>query len=414
MAPLDLTGLGQAIDYLEDYYPEESFPPFKAVYPSELYDRDLFKVMEKQDVFLHHPYDSFDPVVEFIDQAADDPNTLAIKQTLYRVSADSPIIAALKRAAQLGKEVTVLVELKARFDEENNVQWAKVLEKAGAHVIYGMTQLKTHSKIALVIKKKQDRFQGYVHLGTGNYNDKTARGYTDMGILTTNQEIIEDAINFFNYLSGYSDQPDYHQLHVSPFDIRDSFMEEIDEEIASHQRYGNGHIIAKMNSLTSLDIIKKLYEASQAGVKVDLIIRGICCLIPGISGLSENIRVISVVGRFLEHSRIYYFNRNGQDRLFLSSADMMTRNMIRRVEIEFPILDPYIKKEILEILQIYLDDNTKARYKRADSSYAYVQNDQAPINAQYVFMVKARLERQQSDQDGNNRKWPSKLNRAKK
>lgn len=394
--PLDLTGLGDAIDVLENYFPNLRYEPFKPVYPSELQTTNLFKLAEKRDIFLHHPYDSFKPVVEFIQDAANDPQTLAIKQTLYRVSANSPIISALKTAAERGKQVTVLVELKARFDEENNVQWAKILEEAGCHVIYGKTHLKTHSKIAMVVKQKNGRVHRYVHLGTGNYNDKTARFYTDMGIITTNEGIAEDATDFFNYLSGYSNQPDYHYLHVSPFAIRDNYIEDIEDEIQAHRANGNGHIIAKMNSLTSKDVIKKLYEASQAGVKVDLIIRGICCLVPGIPGVSENINVISVVGRFLEHSRIYWFNNNGDEKLFLSSADMMTRNMIGRVEIEFPILDEHIHEEIMEILKVYLEDNTKARYKLPDCTYQYVQNDLAPVDTQQIFMQKALNEGEQA------------------
>lgn len=394
--PLDLTGLNDAIDVLENYFPHLRYKPFKPVYPAELQTTDLFKLAEKRDIFLHHPYDSFKPVVEFIQDAANDPNTLAIKQTLYRVSSNSPIISALKTAAERGKQVTVLVELKARFDEENNVQWAKVLEEAGCHVIYGKTHLKTHSKIAMVVKQKNGRVYRYVHLGTGNYNDKTARFYSDMGIITTNEGIAEDATDFFNYLSGYSNQPDYHYLHVSPFDIRDNYIEDIEEEIQSHKVNGNGHIIAKMNSLTSKDVIKKMYEASQAGVKVDLIIRGICCLVPGIPGVSDNINVISVVGRFLEHSRIYWFKNNGDEKLFLSSADMMTRNMIRRVEIEFPVLDKKIHNEIMEILKVYLDDNTKARYKLPDCSYQYVTNDLPPVDSQQIFMKKAQQELEKS------------------
>lgn len=406
--PLDLTALSDAVDLLESNFPELVNSSFTPVYPIELVDIDLFKYTEKQDLFLHHPYDSFDPVVEFIDKAADDPDTISIKQTLYRVSNNSPIVAALKRAAENGKQVTALVELKARFDEENNVQWAKVLEEAGCHVIYGKTHLKTHSKIALVVKRQKGLLKRWVHLGTGNYNDKTAYGYTDMGIITTNDDMVEDATDFFNYLSGYANQPNYKHLHVSPFEIRDSYIEDIQAEIDIHKEHGNGHIIAKMNSLTSKDIIKKLYEASQSGVKVDLIIRGICCLVPGIPGLSDNIRVISIVGRFLEHSRIYYFYNNGQEKLFLSSADMMTRNMIKRVEIEFPILDENIKRQIIEILEVYLDDNVKGRYKLADSSYHYVTNDKDPISAQDVFMVNAN-QREESEKSTAKTSWLRRL-----
>lgn len=392
--PLDLTFLSKLTRFLVTAFPEDVYPGFSPVTPSELSGKNIFDVVEKQDVFLHHPYDSFDPVVDFIKSAAEDEDTIAIKQTLYRVSKDSPIIEGLKTAAESGKQVTVLVELKARFDEENNVQWAKELEEAGAHVLYGMTHLKTHSKITMVVKKHHDKIVRYVHLATGNYNDKTARLYTDMAIFTANKEIGEDATNFFNYLSGYSDQPEYNHLHVSPFEIRDSFIEYIDDEIASHKQFGNGHILAKMNSLTDKRVIMKLYEASQAGVRVDLIIRGICCLKPQVPGVSENIHVRSIVGRFLEHSRIYYFHHNGDENLFLSSADMMTRNMIKRVEIEFPILDQAIKKEILALMDVYLADNTKARELHPDGTYRHVRNDKPAVDVQKYFMELANKEKE--------------------
>ena len=392
--PLDLTFLSKLTRYLMIVLPDAVYPDFSPVIPSDLSGKNIFDVVEKQDVFLHHPYDSFDPVVDFIKSAAEDEDTIAIKQTLYRVSKDSPIIEGLKTAAESGKQVTVLVELKARFDEENNVQWAKELEEAGAHVLYGMTHLKTHSKITMVVKKHHDKIVRYVHLATGNYNDKTARLYTDMAIFTANKEIGEDATNFFNYLSGYSDQPEYNHLHVSPFEIRDSFIEYIDDEIAAHKQSGNGHIIAKMNSLTDKRVIMKLYEASQAGIRVDLIIRGICCLKPQVPGVSDNIHVRSIVGRFLEHSRIYYFHHNGDENLFLSSADMMTRNMIKRIEIEFPILDKAIKKEILSLMDVYLADNTKARELYPDGTYHHVRNDRPAVDAQKYFMELANKEKE--------------------
>ena len=409
--PLDLTVLSKITRVLSVSLPEDVYPDFKPVTPLELAGKDIFDVVEKQDVFMHHPYDSFDPVVDFIKLAAEDENTVAIKQTLYRVSNDSPIIEGLKTAAEKGKQVTVLVELKARFDEESNVQWAKELEEAGVHVLYGMTHLKTHSKIAMVVKKQSDKIIRYVHLGTGNYNDKTARLYTDMGLFTANKEIGEDATNFFNYLSGYSDQPEYNHLHVSPFEIRDSFIEYIDDEIESHKQFGNGHILAKMNSLTDKRVIMKLYEASQAGVRVDLIIRGICCLKPQVPGISENIHVRSIVGRFLEHSRIYYFHHNGEENLFLSSADMMTRNMIKRVEIEFPILDKEIKKEILSSLDIYLADNTKARELFPDGTYRYIRNELPPVYAQQLFMEKANAEKVTPPAFPTKDKWFHKIQR---
>lgn len=391
--PLDLTVLGDIATYLSERLPTLSYPPFSPVYPEELIDKTIYELADEKDLFFHHPYDSFYPIVEFIQQAAEDPHVLAIKQTLYRVSSDSPIVQALKQAVDNGKQVTVLVELKARFDEERNVQWAKELEEAGCHVIYGMNNLKTHSKISLVVKKNGNTLTRYVHLGTGNYNDSTAKLYTDMGLITTNKEIGEDATNFFNYLSGYSQQPVYNHLSVSPFDIRDSYIEDIDAEIAFHQQFGNGHMIAKMNSLTDKVVIEKLYEASQAGVKIDLIIRGICCLRSQIPGVSENIRVISIVGRFLEHSRIYYFRHNGAHKLYLSSADMMTRNMVKRIEIEFPILDEAINQIILSILETYLKDNVKARQQMADGSYQLIQNDAPLVNSQQVFMEQVINER---------------------
>ncbi|MGE7365246.1 RNA degradosome polyphosphate kinase [Desemzia incerta] len=391
--PLDLTVLGDIATYLSERLPTLSYPPFSPVYPEELIDKTIYELADEKDLFFHHPYDSFYPIVEFIQQAAEDPHVLAIKQTLYRVSSDSPIVQALKQAVDNGKQVTVLVELKARFDEERNVQWAKELEEAGCHVIYGMNNLKTHSKISLVVKKNGNTLTRYVHLGTGNYNDSTAKLYTDMGLITTNKEMGEDATNFFNYLSGYSQQPVYHHLTVSPFDIRDSYIEDIDAEIAFHQQFGNGHMIAKMNSLTDKVVIEKLYEASQAGVKIDLIIRGICCLRSQIPGVSENIRVISIVGRFLEHSRIYYFRHNGAHKLYLSSADMMTRNMVKRIEIEFPILDEAINQIILSILETYLKDNVKARQQMADGSYQLIQNDAPLVNSQQVFMEQVINER---------------------
>lgn len=391
--PLDLTVLGDIATYLSERLPTLSYPPFSPVYPKELTEKTIYELADEKDLFFHHPYDSFYPIVEFIQQAAEDPHVLAIKQTLYRVSSDSPIVQALKQAADNGKQVTVLVELKARFDEERNVQWAKELEESGCHVIYGMNNLKTHSKISLVVKKNGNTLTRYVHLGTGNYNDSTAKLYTDMGLITTNKEMGEDATNFFNYLSGYSQQPVYHHLTVSPFDIRDSYIEDIDAEIAFHQQFGNGHMIAKMNSLTDKVVIEKLYEASQAGVKIDLIIRGICCLRSQIPGVSENIRVVSIVGRFLEHSRIYYFRHNGAHKLYLSSADMMTRNMVKRVEIEFPILDDEINQTILSILEVYLKDNVKARQQLADGSYQLIQNDAPLVNSQQYFMEQVVNER---------------------
>ncbi|WP_062532469.1 polyphosphate kinase 1 [Jeotgalibaca dankookensis] len=386
---LDLTFLFELITELQDGFPTFLYSPFSPIIPRELRDHSLFAEIKKGDVFLHHPYDSFQPVIDFIDEAANDPQTYAIKQTLYRLSEASPIIASLKQAAENGIAVTVLVELKARFDEKNNIHWAKELEDSGASVLYGVTGLKTHSKISLVIKNEGHHRVCYAHIGTGNYNDHTARGYEDMGIFTSHPELVEDAHTFFNYLIEQANRPTYRQLSVSPYDIRSSLIHYIDREIALHQQYGNGRMIAKMNSLTDKTLIIKLYEASQAGVQVDLIIRGICCLRPGIPGVSDNIRVTSVIGRYLEHSRIYYFHHNGKDNLFLSSADMMTRNMINRVEIAFPILDATIKQEIQTILSVYLADNQKAWSLTQNGDYLPITNQEKPLSAQNYFIKKA-------------------------
>ncbi|MGX7091802.1 RNA degradosome polyphosphate kinase [Hutsoniella sourekii] len=378
--PLDLTFLFELVDEIGQDHPELQYPPFKPYLDPSLMGETIFDQINERDIFFHHPYDSFDPIVSFIQTAAKDPQTIAIKQTLYRVSKHSPIIQALKEAADNGKEVTVLVELKARFDEANNIHWARELEEAGCHVLYGMSDLKTHSKICLAVRQEDNGIKRYVHLGTGNYNDKTARTYTDMGILTAYPEIGQDASDFFNYLSGYTQRPDYQLLQVSPFAIRDSLLDYIDEEISYQEQYGNGYIIAKMNSLTDKPLIEKLYQASQAGVKIDLIVRGICCLKPGIPNFSDNIQVRSIVGRFLEHSRVYYFHHNGQHRTFLSSADMMTRNMIKRVEIEFPILDPVIAQAIRHILDLQLADTMKARVLQEDGCYVRPDQSQVKLN----------------------------------
>lgn len=412
--PLDLTYINDLVDIFEKKRLDLTFPSFSPALPPELANRSIFEVADEQDIFLHHPYDSFQPVIDLVEQAVEDPETIAIKQTLYRVSSDSPLVKALKKASKKGIQVTVLVELKARFDEANNVHWAKELEEAGVHILYGMKMLKTHSKATLIVKKNQQGFKRYVHLGTGNYNEKTARGYTDMGLITTHDLITEDVANFFNYLSGYSEQPNYHHLHVSPFEIRDTFLDKIDREIESHKKHGNGHIIAKMNSLTDKKIIMKLFEASNEGVKIELIVRGICCLIPGIPGVSENIHVRSIVGRFLEHSRIYYFYQNGASKLYLSSADMMTRNMIKRVELAFPIMDQRWRDQVYRDLQLYLSDNTKAWVLNSDGNYIKQQpgaNEKA-IGAQETFLKSAEKENQsftvnQEERDGQN--WFSRL-----
>jgi polyphosphate kinase len=388
--PLDVTFLFSFIKSFEGKYIKLFYEPFIPQPPLDISsDEEIFAKVQKQDLFFHHPYESFQPIIDFIEKAAEDPSVLAIKQTLYRVSGNSPVILALKRAAENGKQVTVLVELKARFDEENNVQWAKELEKAGCLVIYGMHNLKTHSKITLVVRRRNNRIEQYVHLGTGNYNDQTARTYTDMGIITADKNIGSDATQFFNFLSGYTDKPNYDKLVVSPYDIRDKFISLIDEEIEYHQAFHNGHIKLKMNSLTDKDLILKLYEASSVGVKVDLIVRGTCCLLPKIPGVSENITVSSIVGRFLEHSRIYWFHRNGDSKLYLSSADMMTRNMVKRVEILFPVLSPPIKKRVMEILDLELRDTVKARFQDQSGKYHYKDKTKCKLDSQQILLERS-------------------------
>ncbi|QSB07995.1 RNA degradosome polyphosphate kinase [Lysinibacillus fusiformis] len=390
--PLDLTfmfSFVKGISVGREHLEYESFIPQP---PLDLQsDENIFEKALQQDIFFHHPYESFAPIVDFISESAVNPNVLAIKQTLYRVSGNSPIIQALKLAAENGKQVTVLVELKARFDEENNVHWAKQLEQAGCLVIYGMNNLKTHSKITLVVSRRHGKIERFVHLGTGNYNDATAKIYTDMGIITTDKEFGIDATNFFNYLSGYTEKPTFNHLVVAPFDIRDEFIRLMDEEIACHKKYGNGFIRAKMNSLTDKDLMMKLYKASIAGVKVELIIRGICCIRPGIPGISENITVTSIVGRFLEHSRIYWFHHNGENKVYLSSADMMTRNMIKRVEILFPVYASEAKTRIIDIMNAQLMDTAKARIQDSNGKYHYKEFDRSedPLNSQEIFLKDA-------------------------
>lgn len=386
IGPLDLSflfGLYSNLSEEREHLVDETLIPQT---PEDLIDEpDIFEAIEKKDLFFHHPYESFQPIVDFITAAAHNPEVLAIKQTLYRVSGDSPIIKALLEAADNGKQVTVLVELKARFDEENNIIWAKKLEKAGAHVIFGVSGLKTHSKITLVVKEHKGKIKRYVHLGTGNYNDSTAKLYTDMGILTMNTSFGEDATNFFNHISGFTKKPKWNQISTAPTDLREDLLALIDREIAYQKKHGDGRIIAKMNSLTDKPLILKLYEASAAGVKIDLIIRGICCLKPGIKGVSENIHVISIIGRFLEHSRIFFFHSHKEEKMYLSSADWMTRNMDKRIEIMFPVFSNSIKKRLKKILETYLKDNVKARYQDNTGTYHYVSSDHKPVNSQLLF-----------------------------
>lgn len=351
---------------------------------------DIFEEIKKKDILLSHPYESFDPVIDFVSKAAADKNVLAIKQTLYRVSGNSPIIKALANAADNGKQVTVLVELKARFDEENNINWARMLEKAGCHVIYGLVGLKTHSKITLVVRREEDGIRRYVHLGTGNYNDSTAKLYTDLGMFTARESYGEDATAVFNMLSGYSEPPFWKRYVVAPLWMKDIFLKKISQCEEAAGRGSEVRIIAKMNSLSDKDIICALYSASCAGVKIDLIVRGICCLKVGIKGVSENITVRSIVGTFLEHARIFDFRIDGEEEIFLGSADWMNRNLEKRVEIVFPVADEDIIKSIKHYLDVELEDNVKASILLPDGRYEKVERGgSAKKNSQMIFIKEA-------------------------
>ena len=387
--PLDLTFLNKFID--QPGMDQWKFTPYVNQQPEELPDYDdLFAKIREHDILLHHPYESFDPIVKLLATAAEDPNVLAIKQTLYRVSGNSPLVAALARAAENGKQVTALVELKARFDEENNIVWARRLEKAGCHVIYGLMGLKTHSKIILIVRKEEDGIRRYVHLGTGNYNDKTAKLYTDLGLLTANDQYGQDASAFFNVLSGYSEPPVFNRLVMAPIGLREKIYELVDREIENVKNGGEGHIIAKMNSLIDQPVIRKFYEASQAGVKIELIVRGICGLRPGIKGVSDNITVRSIIGRFLEHSRVYYFANNGNEELYLSSADMMPRNLNDRVELLFPVERKAHIDRIKEFLDLCLKDNVGAHVMLANGTWrrSYAHGHQR-VSVQAALMQRA-------------------------
>ena len=368
------------------------YEPFVPQRPLELPDdSDLFAAIRENDILLHHPYESFDPVVKLVSDAADDPQVLAIKQTLYRVSGNSPIVAALARAAENGKQVTVLVELKARFDEENNILWARRLEKAGCHVIYGLVGLKTHAKIILIVRKEDNGIKRYLHLGTGNYNDSTAKLYTDLGLMTANDEFGSDASAFFNLLSGYSEPPVWNKLVMAPVGLREKIYALIDNEIAMVCAGREGHIIAKMNSLIDQPVIQKLYEASAAGVHIDLIVRGICGLRTGIEGISDNITVRSIVGRQLEHSRIFWFANGGEEQLYLSSADWMPRNLNDRVELFFPVETEEHIRRIKALLDLYLRDNVGAHMMQSNGTYRRVRNKLEPVSAQSTLYEMAQL-----------------------
>lgn len=388
--PLDLTMLMKiyGLDGFDQYKAKKYTP---APVPEFQNDKDIFQIIREGDVFLHHPYMSFDPVVNFVRQAAKDPDVLAIKQTLYRVSGHSPIIAALAQAAENGKQVSVLVELKARFDEENNIVWAKMLEKAGCHVIYGLVGLKTHSKITLVVRREETGIRRYVHMATGNYNDSTAKLYTDCGVFSCDERFGEDATAVFNMLSGYSEPKRWNKLIVAPIWMKDRFLKLIEREAENAKKGISSHIMAKMNSLCDPVIMAALYYASSCGVKIELLVRGICCLKVGIPGVSENIQVRSIVGDFLEHSRIFYFYNGGHEEIFMGSADWMPRNLDRRVEIVFPVEDERIREAAMHVLDLEFKDNVKAHLLQPDGTY--VKQDKRGkvlVNSQMEFCREAQ------------------------
>jgi len=384
--PLDLSYLMKFTESLTkvDHLRYKRIDP---VYPKPLTEHsDFFGVLRQQDVLVFHPYESFEAILDFISQAARDPNVLAIKMTLYRVSGNSSLIHSLMRAAEAGKQVTVVVELKARFDEERNIAWAKELEKAGCHVVYGLAGLKTHAKITLVVRQEHGALERYVHVGTGNYNENTARQYTDIGLFTSNVQIGEDASVLFNEITGYSSPREWQQIAVAPTGLQDKLCELIRREIAWVGKGKPGRIIAKINSLSSQILVDELYAASQAGVTIELIVRGVCCLRPGVPGLSDNISVISIVDRYLEHTRLFCFENGGKSDVWLSSADWMSRNLTRRIELMCPVLDPKLKQHVIRILRGSLRDNVKAR--RLTEKAVYERKEilgEAPYRSQFAF-----------------------------
>ncbi len=382
-------GLSALMQLLSIDRPDLKDPPFVPRVPPVLEEaEDIFAAIQHGDILLHHPYESFMPIVDLINQAAEDPSVLAIKQTLYRVGRNSPIVAALVAARENGKQVTVLVELKARFDEENNIEWAKQLERAGVHVVYGLLGLKTHCKVLLIVRKERDGIRRYVHLSTGNYNVATAHVYTDIGLLTADPEVGADASDLFNYLTGYSAQRTYRRFMVAPVNMRQAIRGLIEREIHRQRESGDGYLIFKMNTLTDPEMIQALYEASKAGVRVDLIVRGTCCLRPGAPGLSANIRVRSIVGRFLEHSRVFYFRNGGQEEVYLGSADLMSRNLDRRVETMFPVRDPALVVRLRdEVLGTYLRDTVNAHLLQPDGSYVRPDPSLPPCDSQQVLLT---------------------------
>jgi polyphosphate kinase len=368
--PVGLSALMQLYSKLDR--PDLKFPPFTPRTPAELGDRrSIFRSIRERDILLYHPYDSFKPVVDFIYEASRDPSVLAIKQTLYRTGSNSPIVEALKEACTRGKQVAALVELKARFDEENNIGWARALESSGVHVVYGLPGLKTHAKICLVVRREKGGIKRYVHLSTGNYNTVTAGIYTDFGLFTANPDIGADASDLFNVLTGYSMQREYRRLLVAPHTLRREIIARIDREIENHKINGDGRLVFKLNAISDRESIDALYRASQAGVRTDLQVRGICCLKPGVAGLSENIRVTSIVGRFLEHTRAFYFRNGGKEELYLGSADLMTRNLDRRVECLYPVEDPSLLRRIVDaILPVHFSDDVQCSVLDGRGEYA--------------------------------------------
>ncbi len=363
--------------------------PIHPVHPAILHDKkNVFDVIKKQDILVHHPYTTFAAVTDFIAAAAEDPDVQAIKICLYRTGKDSPIVRSLIRASQLGKQVTAVVELKARFDEENNIEWARRLENEGVHVVYGIHTLKTHSKVLLVVRREKDKLARYVHIATGNYNPFTSRLYTDVGIMTADEEIGSDATSLFNFLTGYSQQDDYHRLLVAPLNLRERMVGLIRRERTNKLAGKSARIIIKINSLTDDELIDEMYEASKVGVEIDLIVRGICSLRPGVKGLSENIRVRSIIGRFLEHSRVFYFANAGEDEIYIGSADWMQRNLDRRVEVLVPIVNPEIRDYLRDsFLAVYLKDNVNARILKPDGTYRRLTpSNSTPVDSQMSFV----------------------------
>jgi polyphosphate kinase len=386
--PLDLSRLRQILSLDRPDLKDAAFLPHTPPELNPKSEEDIFAVLRREDLLLHHPFDSFQPVVEFLRRAAVDPDVLAIKMTLYRVGRNSPVVESLLSAIENGKQVAVLVELKARFDEESNIEWARALEAAGVHVVYGLVGLKVHSKVALVVRKEGETIRRYVHLGTGNYNPTTARLYTDLSFFTADEEIGADVTDLFNYVTGYSAKNEFHKLLVAPINLRKKLEELIRREIDHAGRGHEARLIFKMNALEDPGIIRLLYQASQAGVRVDLLVRGICCLRPGVPGVSENIRVTSIVGRFLEHSRIYWFRNGGREEVYLGSADLMDRNLNHRVELLFPVGNKRLLKRLRDdILETYLADNRSARHMQTDGSFVWDQAGKLPLDSQAKFLL---------------------------